>query len=230
MSQIYNFLPLPNAATPTAPYNLSVSLPNVADFKQTIIKIDHTFTNTLSAYYRFQKDSIPTIDANSLFSSGGGLPGVSTTSTNSPGKTHTAQMTYVLNPNVVMEARYTYGYGAILSENIGLLSLTRTTVPINLPFVNTRDRVPSITTNGFSGLTSFGPYDNFSWKQNFSGSATWVMGNHTMKYGGSFSMYRKNENALAGNNEGSFTAWGNGTFAPGVVTTQRAQYRSSTMG
>jgi hypothetical protein len=204
---IYNFLPLPNAGTAAAPYNLTTSIPNVADFKQTIIKIDQTFTSNWSGYYRYQKDKIPTIDGNSLFSSGGSLPDVSTTSTNSPGQTHTAQTTYVVNPNLVVEGRYTYGYGAILSENIGLLSLTRTSVPVTLPFINTRDRVPTLTGNGFTGLTSFGPYDNFSWKQNFSGSASWISGGHTMKYGVVYSMYRKNENALAGNNEGNFSAF-----------------------
>ena len=212
---IYNFLPLPNAGTATAPYNMTSSIANVADFKQTIIKIDHTFTDAWSGYYRFQKDKIPTIDGNSLFSSGGNLPGVSTTSTNSPGKTHTAQTTYVVNPNLVLEGRYTYGYGAILSENIGLLALDRTSIPVTLPFVNTRDRVPTLTGNGFTGLTSFGPYDNFSWKQNFSGSASWIRGDHSMKYGLVYSLYRKNENALAGNNEGNFSAF-SGTLASTV--------------
>ena len=148
---------------------LQLQLPNVADFDQTILKIDHAFSDNWTAYYRFQKDKIPTVDGNSLFSSGGNLPDVSTTSTNSPGKTHTFNTTYVLNPNTVLEGRYAYGYGAILSENIGLLALTRTSVPITLPFVNTRDRVPTVTGNGFTGLTSFGPYDNFSYKHNIGG-------------------------------------------------------------
>lgn len=217
VSGIYNRLPLPNAGTATAPFNLSVSLANVADFDQTLIKIDHTVNDRLSFYYRFQKDSIPTIDANSLFSSGGGLPNVSTTSTNSPGKTHTANLTYVLNPKTVLEGRYTYGYGAILSNNIGLLALQNTSIPLTLPFQNTRDRNSSITGNGFTGLTSFGPYDNFSWKQNFTGTLTTIMGNHTFKYGAVYSLYRKNENALAGNNEGLFNVFSN-TQPAGVST------------
>ena len=214
---IYNKLPLPNAGTAAAPFNLSVSLPNVADFSQTIIKFDHAFSDNWTAYYRFEKDKIPTIDANSLFSSGGGLPNVSTTSTNSPGKTHTVNTTYVINPQTVLEGRYTYGYGAILSENIGLLALQNTTVPVTLPFVNTRDRIPTVTGNGFTGLTSFGPYDNFSYKHNWSASLTQVIGSHTLKYGAVYSIYRKNENALAGNNEGNFSAFSN-TQPTGVST------------
>jgi Carboxypeptidase regulatory-like domain len=216
VSSIYNQLPLPNAATAAAPYNLNVAIPNVADFDQTIIKIDHAFSDNWTAYYRFQKDKIPTVDGNALFSSGSNLPDVSTTVTDSPGKTHTFNTTYVLSPKTVLEGRYTYGYGAILSHNVGLLSLDRTTVPINLPFTNTRDRIPSITTNGFSGLTSFGPYDNFSYKHNFGGSVTSIFGGHTLKYGAVYSIYRKNENALAGNNEGLFNNF-DGTVVTGVT-------------
>ncbi|HEU4770346.1 MAG TPA: hypothetical protein VFS77_23470, partial [Pyrinomonadaceae bacterium] len=214
---IYNQLPLPNAATAAAPFNLNVSLANRADFDQTIVKIDHTYNDNLSFYYRFQKDAIPTLDANSLFSSGGGLPNVSTTSTNSPGKTHTFNTTWVASPRTVVEGRYTYGYGAILSENIGLLSLRANNFPVALPFENTRDRNPSITGNGFTGLTSFGPYDNFSYKHNFTGTVTHTRGNHTWKFGGVYSMYRKNENAIAGNNEGLFSVFSN-TQPTGVGT------------
>jgi hypothetical protein len=176
VSGIYNKLPLPNAGTAAAPYNLAVSLGNVADFDQTIIKFDHAFSDNWNMYYRYEKDKIPTLDANALFSSGGGLPNVSTTSTNSPGKTHTLNTTYVMSPKTVLEGRYTYGYGAILSENVGLLALRNTQVPVSLPFLNTRDRIPSVTGNGFTGLTSFGPYDNFSYKHNFAGSVTSIVG------------------------------------------------------
>ncbi|HVE59232.1 MAG TPA: carboxypeptidase regulatory-like domain-containing protein [Pyrinomonadaceae bacterium] len=208
---IYNKLPLPNAASVNNPFALLASLPGIADFRQEILKIDHSFNDKWSMYYRFQNDKIPTIDANALFSSGSGLPGVSTTSTNSPGRTHTIQTTYVVSPQVIVEGRYNYAYGAILSENIGTLALANTTVPVNLPFINTKDRVPTLTGNGFTGLTSFGPYDNFSDKHNYSASLTWILGSHSTKYGFSYSLYRKNENALAsGNlalNEGSYSAF-----------------------
>lgn len=203
VNQIYRNLPLPNAGG----FNLIAQLPNKSNFQQEIIKVDHSFTDNFSMYYRYQRDEIPTIDGNALFSSGGGLPDVSTTSTNSPGRTHTLQTTWAANSNFIIEARYNYSYGAILSENIGLLALTRTQVPVTLPFQNQRDRVPSLTGNGFTGLTSFGPYDNFSDKHNYTGTITWLSGSHNVKFGAVYSMYRKNENALAGNNEGLFSAF-----------------------
>jgi hypothetical protein len=162
----------------------------VADFRQEIVKIDYAISPKWSSYYRYEHDSIPTIDGNALFSSGSGLPGVSTTRTNSPGQTHTFQTTYTVSPQLIFEGRYAYGYGAILSHNIGTLALANTNVPVTLPFVHTRDRVPTLTGNGFTGLTSFGPYDNFSYKHNFNGSLTGIFGNHTIKVGGVYSILR----------------------------------------
>ncbi len=207
LTGIYNKLPLPNNPTVSNPFALLTGLANVADFRQEVIKIDKTFSTKLSTYYRYQHDSIPTLDGNALFSSGSGLPGVSTTETNSPGQTHTASVTYIASPKNIFEGRYTYGYGAILSKNVGTLALENTTIPVTLPFENTRDRNPTLTGNGFTGLTSYGPYDNFSYKHNFGGSWTGIMGNHTIKVGGVYSIYRKNENALAGNNEGIYSAF-----------------------
>ena len=216
LQQIYNKLPLPNAPN----FGLLAGAQNVANFKQEILKIDHSFTDSWSAFYRFENDKIPTIDVNSLFSSGGNLPGVAETQTNSPGKTHSFQTTASLSPKAVLEARYAFSYGAILSENTGLLALINSSNPVTLPFTNTRDRITSVSGNGFSGLTSFGPYDNFSNKHNLGSSLTLVNGNHTLKFGGGYSKYRKNENALisdaTGANQGIFTTFG--TTLPTGVT------------
>jgi len=218
INQIYNSLPQPLGFT--SAYNLTSAAINKADFRQEIFKIDHTFTDRLSAFYRFENDKIPTLDANSLFSSGGSLPGVSTTQTNSPGKAHTFQATFTISPRAIIEGRYAHSYGAILSKNVGRLALINSSNPVTLPFTNTRDRITSVSGNGFGGLTSFGPYDNFSNKNLFGSNLTLVNGSHTMKFGGAYSKYRKNENALisdgTGANQGIFTTFGT-TLPAGVV-------------
>lgn len=219
LNGIYNKLPVPNAASVVNPFGLVTAIPNKADFRQEVLKIDFTISPKWSGYYRYEHDAIPTIDANALFSSGSGLPGVSTTQTDSPGKTHTFQTIYTVSPSLIFEGRYNYGYGAILSQNVGTLALANSNIPITLPFPNTRDRNPTLTGNGFTGLTSFGPYDNFSYKHNFTGSLTKIFGNHTAKVGAVYSIYRKNENALTSSpnlNEGNFSAFS--TTTPAGVT------------
>lgn len=215
--QYLNFIysGLPNPTNPNT-FQLISTARNEAKFRQEIFKLDTSITKKLSAFYRFQNDKIPTLDANGLFSSGTGLPGVATTVTDSPGRAHTVQATYTINQNMIFEGRYTYSYGAILSRNIGSLALSNSPIMPTLPFANQRDRVPTITGNGFSALAGFGPYDNFSNKNNFSGNLTWLAGNHTMKFGGAFSKYRKNENAIAGSNEGTFNGFNNTTFGVGT--------------
>ncbi|HEX8197035.1 MAG TPA: carboxypeptidase regulatory-like domain-containing protein [Pyrinomonadaceae bacterium] len=220
---IYNKLPLPNGATQ---FGLVASAKNISNFRQEILKIDHSFNEKLSMYYRFQNDRIPSIDANALFSSGSSLPEVSTTETNSPGRTHTLQTTYAASSNLIFEGRYTFGYGAILSKNIGLLALENTPITPPLAYANQRDRIPSISGNGFNGLVGFGPYDNFSWKGNITGTVTYIFGNHTAKAGAVYSKYRKNENALAGVNEGQFSGFNtpgvaSALLAPGGSTVQQ---------
>jgi hypothetical protein len=235
---IFSRLPLPNVVTATAPYGLSFPTRNVSKFRQEIFKLDTSFTNKWSVYYRFQNDKIPTLDANALFSSGSQLPGVSTTSTNSPGRTHTFQSTYLASSNIILVGRYTYGYGAILSNNVGTLALANSPITPPLPFAVQRDRVPTLTGTGFSNLQSFGPYDNFSWKQNFDGNVTWILGNHNIKFGAIASLYRKNENALAGNNEGIYSAFNTpGATAvvlaagqTGAVNTIRQQWANFLIG
>jgi hypothetical protein len=204
LTNIYSKLPLPTNALTRA---LIASTVNRANFRQEIVKIDHRFTDKVSAFYRYEKDKIPTLDANGTFAPRSDLPGVSTTETNSPGKTHTFQFTDALSSNKIIEARYAYGYGAILSNSVGLLARDVSPIPVALPFESTRDMVPIVTGNGFNALQGFGNYNNFSWKQNISGSLGWIKGKHTMKYGGSYSFYRKNENALAGVNQGQFSGF-----------------------
>ncbi len=214
---IYKRMPLPTNALTGALIGAAL---NVADFRQEIIRIDHSFSNQLSAYYRYEHDKIPTVDVNSIFSSGSGIPGVSTSVTQSPGKTHTAQLTWVPRSNLVAVGRWNYGYGAILSGTTGTLARANSPIAPPMPFTVVRDLAPQIgnstNTNGFSNLVAFGNYDNFSYKHNFAGDVSWTMGTHTFKFGNQFSYYRKNENALTSSptlNQGVCTNFGNTTIA-----------------
>jgi hypothetical protein len=206
---IYKKLPPPTDAVSRA---LVYPASGVADFRQEIIRIDRNFSEKVSAYYRYEHDKIPTIDVNSLFSSGSNLPGVSTSSTDSPGRTHTAQVTYIANSGLVIVGRWTYGYGAILSNTIGTMALSNSPITPPLPYTKTRDFVPTVSGNGFGSLATFGDYDNFSYKHNFAGDLSWTRGTHTLKFGGVYSYYRKNENALGGANHGTFSAFLNTTL------------------
>ncbi len=209
---IYRRIPSPNSVDPNNPFSLTSPGVAKADFQQEILKIDTSFSDKWTAYYRYERDTIPTIDVNSLFASGSNIPGVSTSQTDSPGRTHTFQTTYLATPNVIIEGRYNYAYGAIVSNTTGLAGRAQTAIGTPLPYPLDDDRIPQITGHGFSGIQAFGPYNNFSDKSEWAGNMTWIKGSHTMKFGGSFSKYRKNEdNGLGGTNQGAFSNFLNTT-------------------
>ena len=191
---------------PSANFTLISAAKNVANFRQEIFKLDHVFTNKLTGFYRFQNDVIPTVDAQALFSSGAPLPGSPHTDRLAR-QDHVFRATYTASPQIVLDGGYTYSYGAILSTVTGLINTNNTSsINVPLPFPNQRGRVTTLTGHGFTGITGFGPYDNFSNNHAAFMNVSWIAGSHTTKFGAAFSRYLKHENALGGFNEGQFSA------------------------
>ncbi|MBI3207272.1 MAG: TonB-dependent receptor [Candidatus Solibacter usitatus] len=177
---------------------------NINNLRQEMIKVDHVFNERWGGYVRFMNDSIPTVEPRGLFT-GAALPGVSTTSTNSPGRGLTARVTGALTPTLVNEAGYSYSYGAIVSDPIGLNSAANApNINLKLPFPVTLGRVPTMNFGGVSSVTGFGPYRDFNRNHSWFNNLTRIAGKHTVKMGVSVNKYNKFENA-AGNNAGSFT-------------------------
>ncbi len=210
-----------NVPNPTNPATFALDYPtlNIAKFRQEIIKIDHNFTNNLSAFFRFENDKIPTNDADGAIGTRSGIPFVNTGESNSPGKALTFQATYVISPKLIVEGGYNYGYGGIFTTTTGLIAKANSPITAPLPYTNTRDVVPTLTVAGFNSLTGFSNYNNFSYKRNFYGNFTWIAGTHSMKYGVVYSLYRKNENALGGTNQGAFTTFNNSPANGSVLAT-----------
>lgn len=219
VQDIYNKLPLPADAAG----NLFYPARGISNFTQELIRIDHKFSDKLSAYYRFENDSIPTIDPIGLFGQGGGQPFVSTTQSNSPGRTHIGRATFVQSPTAVWEFGGSYSWGDVPSKVIGLLANENSPdIVSHLPqftFPVTRGRVPTITGNGFTALQTFGPYSNFSYNKAVFATFSKVFGTHTTKYGVNFSRTRKHENSLGGFNEVRYTAISSSPTRPSGTST-----------
>jgi len=191
---------------PDAPAShlINLALRNVTNFREEIIKIDHTLNSKWALSGRVTNDVIPTIEPRGLFQ-GVALPNVGTTSTNSPGKGVNIRATGTLSPTLINEAGYSYSYGAIVSDPTGLdASVNSPDIKVKLPYAVTLGRIPTINFGGVSSITGFGPYRdynrNHSWFDNF----TMIRGKQSIKMGVTLHRYEKYENA-AGNNVGSFT-------------------------
>jgi outer membrane receptor protein involved in Fe transport len=207
LKDIYSKLPLPAIGSSDG---TGVDVPFVArntfNLHQEIIKVDHTFGPRLALMGRFENDTIPTQEPGGLFT-GSALPGVATTSTNSPGKQFSIRATSTITPQIVNEAGYNYSYGAVVSDPIGLGAAKNSpdvVSAIALAFPSQVPRVPNLSFNDSEGLFGFGAYRDFSHNHHWFDNLSVSRGRHTFKFGFQYNWYQKSENAGAGN-EGTFS-------------------------
>lgn len=205
VKDIYNKLPAPNSPTP---FNYVSTLRNLNNFREDMIKIDHSFGTKLAINGKFLHDDIPTIEAGGLFT-GYPFDGIATTSTNSPGHQYNLHATYTPSPTLIIDGGYGYSYGAILSSVIGSENFSGSpdvkAALTGLPFANILGRVPTVGITGGTGVSDFGPYSDYNTNNTVFANVTKVWGHHTVKAGFIFYHYNKHENQLTGSNNGSFS-------------------------
>jgi hypothetical protein len=205
IKDFYSKFPSPNN-TATSIFSLLTAQRNIFNGRQEVVRVDQFFNSKFSVFGRYEHDSIPTQEPGGLFT-GDVLPGVATTSTNSPGWQAMGHYTYTIKPTLLNDGGYGFNYSAIISDPIGLnLSANSPDVinAITLPFASTLDRVPSLAINGISSIAGFGSYRDYNRDHNVFDNMTWIKGKHSFKFGGSYHHYQKRENA-AGSNVGSFS-------------------------
>src|SRR5882724_11606299 len=168
LQDIYASVPLPNDTTATGVNTLHSIYGNTSNFREDMLKIDHVFGPKLTVNGKILRDTIPTIEGGGLFKAIG-LPGIATTSTDSPGHNYTVRATITLSPSLLVETGYAYSYGAIISRVQGLISSDLSTdVRPTLPFATTLGRIPTLTFAGVlspapaSNVDGFGPYNDFN--------------------------------------------------------------------
>ncbi|HYT19858.1 MAG TPA: TonB-dependent receptor [Candidatus Polarisedimenticolia bacterium] len=192
--------------TASSIFSLVTAQRNIFNGRQEVIRGDHVFNSKLSMFGRYEHDSIPTQEPGGLFT-GAVLPGVATTSTNSPGWQAMGHYTYTMRSNLLNDGGYGFNYSAIISDPIGLELKSQSpdvVSAITLPFASTLNRVPAVLISGISTITGFGSYRDYNRDHNVFDNMTWIKGKHTLKFGGSYHHYQKAENA-GGNNVGSFS-------------------------
>lgn len=205
LTDLINKLPLPDPSCVSG-CTITTTGRNVFNARQEILRIDQIFSPRLSMFGRFENDSIPTTEPGGLFT-GNGLPGVSTTNTNSPGKIFTLHITNTFSANLINDAGYNYSKGGVTSDPVGTEASANSpdvVKAITLPFTSTITRVPDLSFAFFQGIFGFGPYRDFNRDHNFFDNFTKIVGRHTMKFGLTYNWYQKDENAGNGN-QGSFS-------------------------
>jgi hypothetical protein len=211
VKDVYSKVPLPNisAAQVTAgtdPHTLINNIHNIFNDAQEVVRIDHALNSKTNLFYRFIHDSLPTTEGGGLFI-GGGITGVSTTSTVSPGTQQMVHATIAISPSLLTDMGYAYSYGAVISTPIGLVSsAVSPDIQPALPFPATLGVIPSLSFSGnVTGISSDGIYNDHNTNHNGFGSITKIKGQHTFKFGLQYNHYQKIENATGTSNQGSFS-------------------------
>ena len=212
VQDIFSKFPTPNLVSAANPFGYTATLGNTFNFREDMIKIDHSFGTKLTLNGKFLHDSNPTQEQGGLFTSLP-VPGIATTSTNSPGHQYNIAATYTPKPTLIIDGGYRYSYGAILSDVIGAQNFSQSpnienAIGNTLPFTNVLGRVPSITflpTGVATNVSTFGPYRDYNVNHTTYGNVTKVLGRHTLKFGAIFYHYNKHENQLSGSNNGAYS-------------------------
>jgi hypothetical protein len=216
VTDIFSKFPAPNFVSAANPFGFISTLGNIFNFREDMVKIDHIFSPKLSVNGKFLHDTNPTLEQGGLFTNTS-IPGISTTSTHSPGHQYNIAATYTPTAKLIVEAGYRYSYGAILSQVIGAENFSQSpeikaALGSVLPFQNVLGRVPTISLTGGSftstsgnSIGDFGPYQDYNVNHTAYGNVTKVLGSHTLKFGAIYYHYNKHENQLSGSNNGSFS-------------------------
>jgi hypothetical protein len=233
LTDVYDKVPLPNSAADIAagldPHALVNNIRNVFNDNQEFARIDEALGKRTNLFYRYLHDDLPTVEGGGLFI-GGGMPGVSTTSTHSPGTEHLGHVTIAARSNLLFDMGYAYSSGAVISTPIGYVaSANSPLVAPKLPFTNTLGVIPSISflTGNISGISSDGIYNDHDINHNWFGNATKIIGQHTLKLGVTYNRYEKRENATGTSNQGSFSFTTATAPSSGTLTTLGASAPST---
>src|ERR1051326_7844408 len=105
---MFSKYPAVNAATATNPFGATDVFSNIFNFHEEIYKIDHNVSSKIRVSAKVLRDTIPTQEGRVVFSAGPDIPGIGTTSTNSPGYNYTFNGTYTVSPTLLIEPGYAY--------------------------------------------------------------------------------------------------------------------------
>lgn len=219
INNIYSKFAPNSSLNPTAlteDYTFSVDAIN--NYRQEIIRVDQKVTNKIQAFGRYMQDSVPTTEPGGLFA-GAGLPGVSSTSTNAPGRNIVAHVTMQLSPSAMNEVAFSDSWGAINSKISGLIDNPTFLSSLNtsgFPFTDPYGRVPGISISGVTGVgIPVSPYFERNIDKSVYDNVSLTKGNHTFRAGATVQFMKKSENAVNPTNGGfSFrNTFGNPAFA-----------------
>ena len=203
LKDIVDKVPLPN--NPNDPQGLIATSEGFNNETQTFIRIDHQFSQKLSAFFRYLDEPSHVLAPNG-FLGASAIPGIAVSRITDGSTSYLGHATYVINPNNVLDGGYGYRPDWVNTLPIGLMLRSRATdVNPTLPYpVNTAVEVgvPAVTIFG-SNYASPGIYTESSPVTQIFLNDTSTVGRHTLQFGVNLE-YQKSGSDGPGLNSGTF--------------------------
>jgi len=199
ITDIFDKIPL----APTSNNNLTFSTASYDNETQTFLRVDHTFNEKLSAFFRYIHEPFTQIVPFGLYGTSG-VPNVGTSNLHNGSTNYMGHVTYVINSKTVLEGGYAQARPFNTATPTGLISTANSPdIHPTLPYTSTLTQVPNFSVNGTSfGAT--GPYYNPGTYLIMFANLTHTLGRHTLRAGFNFEDMHLGGNS-GGNNTGTFT-------------------------
>ena len=191
IKDILQYVPPPNGITSQT---LTLNQIGTHNEFQHLVRIDHTFNQRLSMFFRFIHDPI-FIGSPYGYNRGNGYPGVSNSNISTYADGYMLHATYALTPATVLDAAFSFQPYSIDVQPVGLiLSANSPDIRPTLPFVSTLGRVPSISINNGSPLNAAGPSEDANRTYQAFANVFHVFGQHSVSTGVNFEHLFENVN------------------------------------
>ncbi len=199
--------------TATTTNNLSFNLPNPANIREDIIRVDEHANDKHSFYFRYLHDYVDINNPYSTFgATSGGLPAevpVDPDARNRPGYNLQFSWTYIIHPNLINEVKFNADWHKQTTPLQGTAWEKSVYGFAFIPPLGNPTQFPNgLPTIQFTGVTGFpttaltqitGPAPNYLESPTAdispTDNMTWVKNNHAIKFGVLYARNRKNQNS-----------------------------------
>ena len=179
--------------------------------REEIVRIDHHFGDKVWLFGHFAADSVNQTYATTMWS-GDNVPSAGNTFGN-PSYSGVVHSTYMISPTVLNELAFNYNGNRIniLPDSAAQAVLSRSTDGVNIPLLfpnttNLDDRIPAISLSqlGTDYTLNWAPWTNKADDYQIRDDFSWTKGNHQLKFGFSWAIYKKIQTYFA-DTQGGFT-------------------------
>jgi hypothetical protein len=173
--------------------------------REEIARVDHQFSSKVSVFGHWISEQISQTYGTTQWS-GDNVPSIADVFGN-PSYSAVVHATYVISPTLLNETAFNYN-----GNRIHIIPNNLVSAPSGFTFnrlftgPNADTRIPSINLSGVTGsnyTANWTPWNNKADDYQFRDDLSWTRGAHQLKFGFSWALYKKQQDAFA-NTEGNF--------------------------